>query len=104
SASEGSVLPNRAQPDWSVLYEYDRWQPTFFTAASSQTSFFAGPPTDAGTATPGTLRERQVEGGVLFPVHHTRVAYTALASIVRVADEHSLPGRTVSVDRTDARL
>ena len=40
----------------------------------AETSFFAGPATDAGTPTAATRRERQIEGGVLFPIRHARAA------------------------------
>ena len=59
--------PSPATPDWQVYYLYDRWRPTFYVAASSDTSFFAGPATDAGTPTQATRRERQLEGGVIVP-------------------------------------
>ncbi len=54
--------PSPATPDWQIYYLYDRWRPTFYVSASSDTSFFAGPATDAGTPTPATRRERQLEG------------------------------------------
>jgi hypothetical protein len=104
SAPADSPVPSRARPDWSIDYAYDRWQPTLFASASSTTSFFAGPPTEAGSSTPGTRRKREFEGGVFFPVRHTRVVRTALASFVRGVDDLTLDTGTTTVDRTEARL
>src|SRR5262249_39603602 len=61
SAPAGATISNRAEPDWSVSYAYDRWRPTLFVTASSDTSFFAAPSSADGTTATGTLRERQLE-------------------------------------------
>src|SRR5439155_18663320 len=62
SGSAGAPTPNGASPDCQASYAYDRWRPTLYAAASSATSFFTGPATDAGTPTAATRRERQIEG------------------------------------------
>src|SRR4030095_4172551 len=59
SSPDGAPTPARATPDWQVSYVYARWRPTFFASASAQTSFFAGPATDAGTPSAATLLARE---------------------------------------------
>jgi hypothetical protein len=91
------------QPDWQLSYAYARWRPTFWATASNTTSFFGGPPTDAGVPSTTTLREKQIEAGVLFPVVHLRATTTAIASMVRAVDDFTFPDRSLSLDRTAAR-
>ena len=95
--------PNVAEPDWQISYFYDRWRPTFFASASSDTSFFAGPASDNGTPAEAALRQRQIQTGVIVPFRHTRVAHTALASIVRAVNDYTFPNETISRNRTAAR-
>ena len=47
--------------------------PRFFVSASAQTSFFAGPATDAGTPSAATLLARELEAGILLPMQQVRV-------------------------------
>ena len=103
SSPSGSQRPPAAEPDWQISYAYARWRPTFFATAASDTSFFAGPATEAGTPTSATRRERQIEGGVIFPVRHTRVQYAARLSIVRAVDDYTEAGGSFSRDRTPVR-
>src|SRR6185312_9248208 len=72
----GAPTPNRALPDWDVSYQYTRWRPTAWVSASTSTSFFAGPPSDAGVPSLATLRERRIEAGILYPIRHVRVLQT----------------------------
>ncbi len=95
--------PNAATPDWNIYYAYDRWRPTLWVNASSATSFFSGPPTEAGTPTAATLRERQLEGGVLLPIRHVRVSHLALFSMLSAVDDYTLPARNLSRDRVAVR-
>ncbi|HYM24004.1 MAG TPA: hypothetical protein VEU08_12385 [Vicinamibacterales bacterium] len=104
SAPADAVLPTRARPDWSAAYAYDRWQPTLFVSASRQTSFFAGPPTEAGAASPGTLVERELAGGIVFPIVHTRLQHAAAVSLVYDGDEYTLTNAVAKLDRTHARF
>jgi hypothetical protein len=99
-APEDVATPHAASPDWQVYYAYDRWLPTFYGALSSQTSFFAGPATDAGTPATATRRERQLEGGVVWPIQRVRVRHAALVAIVRSVDEFTLPNGAFSRLRT----
>lgn len=92
--------PNRAAPDWDVYYQYARWRPTAWFAASTSTSFFAGPPSDAGVPSVATLRERQIEAGILFPIRHVRASQTAVSSIVRTVDDFTRPDDVSSNNRT----
>ena len=103
SGPAGAPRPSAASPDWQVYYTYDRWRPRVYVSASSATSFFAGPATDAGTPTAATLRERLIEGGVVFPIRHGRALHAGLLSITRAVDDYTLPDRIVSRDRTPIR-
>jgi len=103
SGPSDAPRPNAAVPDWQISYFYDRWRPTFFATASSDTSFFAGPASDNGTPAEATLRQRQIQAGVILPIRHTRVSHTALASIVRAVNDYTFPHETISRNRTAAR-
>ena len=95
--------PSAATPDWDIYYAYDRWRPTLWVSASNATSFFSGPATDAGAPTATTLRERQLQGGVVFPMRHVRVSHLALVSMVSAVDDYTLPDAIASRDRTALR-
>jgi hypothetical protein len=47
-----------------------------------------------------TLREHQVEGGMLFPIRHVRASQRALSSLVRALDDFTRPDGTSSRNRT----
>ena len=98
-----SPRPNAATPDWQVFYVYGRWQPSLFVTATSKTSFFAGPATAEGSPTPVTLREREVEAGVLFPIRHIRLLHAARLSVVRAVDDYTLAGGGDTRTRTAVR-
>jgi hypothetical protein len=83
------IRPSRSDPDWAVAYAYDRWRPTFFASASSDTSFFAGAPADDGTPSSNTVRQREFGAGVLFPFRRVRRSTTLSASLVRARDSYS---------------
>ena len=103
SSPAGAPTPSAAEPDWQLYYLYDRWRPTFYVSATSDTSFFAGPATDAGTPTSATRRERQIEGGVIFPIRHARAQHAARLSVVRAVDDYTLGGSSFSRNRTPVR-
>ena len=90
SNPDRALLPPAARPDWQAIYQYTRWQPTFWMSASSQTSFYAGPADSQGVPTAATLQERQIEAGVLFPVRRVRTSQTTLVSFVRSDDDLQL--------------
>ena len=96
-------LPARSAPDWQLSYAYARWRPIFFLTASSQTSFFAGPPTLAGTPSNATLQEREVEGGVSLPFHHVHHTHAVFASLFRSADHYTFGGQRAGLTRGAAR-
>ncbi|HEX3646690.1 MAG TPA: BamA/TamA family outer membrane protein, partial [Vicinamibacterales bacterium] len=104
SGPAGAPTPSAATPDWQLYYLYERWRPTFYVSAASDTSFFAGPATDAGTPTAATRRERQIEGGVIVPINHARVQHAARASLVRAAADYTLGDSSFSRDLTAVRL
>jgi len=103
SGPDDAPRPSAATPDWNIYYAYDRWRPTLWANASNATSFFSGPATEAGTPTAATLRERQIEGGVLFPVRHVRVSHLALLSMLAAVDRYTLPAGELSRDRVAVR-
>jgi hypothetical protein len=104
SGPAGAVKPSTTVPDWTISYAYDRWRPTFWAAASSATSFFSGPPTEADTPSNVTLRERRLEGGVLVPVRRVRISHLAMFAMSTGVDEYTLPHRALSRDRRSARV
>jgi len=101
--SDPGVTPSRAEPDWRAVYAYDRWRPTWWLEASSTTSFFAGPPTDAGTPSTATLREREFETGVTVPFRRVRTSQAFSASFLRADDTFTLPGRALERTRAAGR-
>jgi hypothetical protein len=103
SSPAGAPTPGAAQPDWQLFYAYDRWRPTFFAAATSETAFLARSTTDADAPTPVTRRERQIEGGVIFPIRHARVQHAARLSVVRSVADYNLGSSTFTRTRTPLR-
>jgi len=103
SSPAGAPTPSRASPDWQVSYVYARWRPTFFGSASAQTSFFAGPATDAGTPAAATLQARELEAGVTLPIQHVRVSHQASVSAIHAVDDYALPSQELSRTRRAVR-
>jgi hypothetical protein len=103
-APPDAARPAVVAPDWHLGYAYDRWRPTLFVSASSETAFGAGRPDSAGRPTSATLRSASIEAGVLFPVRHVRVTHRASASLLRTVDRYTLTDRVDSRTRTAARL
>lgn len=100
SAPSGVDTPAADTPDWQVSYSYGRWRPTVWLSASARTSFFAGPADAAGTPMTATLREREFEAGLVFPVRHVKVSHRTVSALVRGVDELALPAGVVSSNRT----
>jgi len=103
SSPDRAPTPASAAPDWQFSYLYARWRPTFFTSASAQTSFFAGPATDDGTPSAATLLARELEAGVVLPMRQVRVSHQALVSVIHSDNEYMLPDRQLSRTRRAAR-
>jgi len=103
SSPAGAPKRGAAELDWQLYYQYDRWRPTFYVSATSEASFFTGPATDAGTPASATRRERQLEGGVIFPIRHVRARHAIRLSLVRAVDDYTLGGGSFSRDRTPVR-
>ena len=103
SGPDDAPKPSASTPDWSLYYAYGRWRPVFWATAESSTSFFAGPVSATDEPLPVTLRQRQIEGGVLFPVNHARVSHLALGSLLRSRDELTASDGTGSRDRAAIR-
>jgi hypothetical protein len=96
-SSSGLPVPGSARPDWSVSYAYERWQLVPWISAEATTSFFVSPGLTAPSN--GTLRERQLEVGVQFPIVQTRQSQQLSASMIRAVDDYTLPDRTLSRNR-----
>ena len=103
SSPDGAPTPARAAPDWQVSYVYARWRPSFFASASAQTSFFAGPATDAGTPSAATLLARELEAGIVLPMQQVRVSHRALVSVIHSANEYTSPAEQLLRTRRAAR-
>jgi hypothetical protein len=103
SSPEGAPTPSAATPDWQVSYLYGRWRPGFFVSASNETSFFAGPATEKDTPSQATRRERELEGGVIVPIRHTRVLHAARLSVLRAVADDTLRGETFETNSTPIR-
>jgi Tol biopolymer transport system component len=104
SSPSGAITPSAATPDWQVTYLYNRWRPTLYVTASTDTSFFAGSATDTGTPTSLTRREHQLEGGLIYQILHTRAQHLARVAIVRSVSDYTSNTSTFSRDRTPIRL
>ena len=103
SHPEDAATPGSATPDWQIYYLYDRWRPTFYVSARSDTSFFAGPATESGGPSAVTRRERQLEGGILFAIRHARAQHAARLALVRATADYTAPAGVFSRDRTPLR-
>ena len=103
SGPPGASTPGPVMPDWQLYYSYGRWRPVFWVAAENTTSFLAGPVSATGQPLPATLRERQIETGVLFPITHARVSHRGLVSLLRAGDEVTVADGTASRDRVGIR-
>jgi hypothetical protein len=103
SGTVGADPPNAAAPDWLIAYAYNRWRPTFWATASRDTTFAAGPPTDAGVPSAATRRTNELQAGLLFPILHVRSSHTTFVSVLRASDSFTLPGRMAYLNRTGFR-
>ncbi|MBI4485745.1 MAG: PD40 domain-containing protein [Acidobacteria bacterium] len=103
SGPSDTIKPTAARPDWQMYYLYSRWRPVFWVSASDEATFFSGLPTDAGAPSRATDRERQIEGGVVFPVRHARTSHSAAAFLHRAVEEISQPAGPSVRNRTAVR-
>ena len=101
-AFETLALP-APRADWQLSYVYARWQPAFWAAASTDTSFFGGPPAESGEPSRAIERERRVAGGVAFPVIRARTSQAATASLHYAVSELTLPSGVRTRNRTALR-
>jgi hypothetical protein len=98
------VTPPRSTPDWDLAYAYDRWRPTLFLSSTSETLFAAGRPSGTGLATNITVRERELQAGLLFAVQHVGATHRALVSAIAATNRVIGPGDFVNADRVSMRL
>lgn len=80
-APGGATRATSSEPDWSVVYAYDRWLPLFYVSAARDTSFLRG--ASAADGELATLREQTLELGIRLPVRRVRYSQRWLASTTR---------------------
>lgn len=94
-APQGAPGVTASDPDWSVVYAYDRWVPLFYARASRDTSFLTGASAIDGEL--ATLQEQTLEGGVQLPIRRVRHAQRWLLSATR--STNTLHRRTSTRDQ-----
>lgn len=83
------------RPDWSAQYVYSRWRPSFFVAASDETSFLSRT-SESGLALPDAeRRERQLAIGAAVPFSQVRHSQVLRASFAAQWDTVNLTGTPV---------
>jgi hypothetical protein len=95
---------NRAAPGWEAVYVYTRWRPNLFLSASSDIRFAAGPPDDLGRPIEATLKEAQLEAGLVVPFAHVRSSHEAFVSLTRTRDEYTFVDHADRFNRSALRL
>jgi hypothetical protein len=103
SRPSASAALSAPRADWRLSYAYSRWRPLLWVGASSETSFFGGPPTDAGEPSHFVERSRVLEAGVALPIVRTRRAQTATASVLHEVAELRGPSGIRTRDRAALR-
>jgi hypothetical protein len=78
-AAEAGWTTARGRPDWQVAYAYDRWRPTLFANLADDSDPWRG----------GTVRTREANAGVLFPVRRVRWTQSILGALHSSVDEFS---------------
>lgn len=81
SAPSGAPGVTAGDPDWSVVYAYDRWLPLFYGSASRDTSVLVGASAVDGEL--ATLREQTLEAGIQLPIRRVRHSQRWLLSGTR---------------------
>lgn len=81
SAPSGAPGVTAGDPDWSVVYAYDRWLPLLYASAARDTSFLVGASAVDGEL--ATLREHTLEAGIQLPIRRVRHSQRWLLSGTR---------------------
>jgi hypothetical protein len=89
----GAAWSARARPDWYAGYFYDRWRPTVFLSASDDTDPWRQ----------GTVRTREVDGGISIPFRTVRRTQALSASLHLSNDRIRCDGCERPVDTTIRR-
>ncbi len=87
-----TVVPpvREAVPDWSAVYAYRRWKPSYFGSASRETLFRSVRVTAAATPAQVAVIQTQQQAGILLPLVRVRTSTQALASVVRTESRYHL--------------
>ncbi len=85
------VRPVReSAPDWSAVYAYRRWTPSYFGSASRETLFRGVRATASSVLTQVAVVQQQQQVGVLLPLVRVRTSVQVLASVVRTESRYRL--------------
>jgi hypothetical protein len=100
---DGTPSLRATSPDASASYAYTRWTVQPWIAVSRRTSFFGAAADAAGRPATATVRERQVETGIVLPVVRMRRAQAARVSFLRAAADITAPGAGATRNRSAMR-
>jgi hypothetical protein len=103
SQPSGTPAVGAASPDFGASYAYARWTLQPWIAATRSTSFFGVLPAAGGAPITATLRERQLEAGLLAPRVRVHRSQAARVSYIRTVAEIRMPGGTAVVNRSAIR-
>jgi dipeptidyl aminopeptidase/acylaminoacyl peptidase len=103
SQPAGTPDVSAASPDFGASYAYARWTLQPWIAATRSTSFFGVLPAAGGAPVTATLRERQIETGLLAPRGRVHWSQAARVSYIRTVADIRMPGGTAVVNRSAMR-
>jgi hypothetical protein len=99
----GTPATNRAQPDWTLTYQYDRWRPVLYGTASDTTkTVTASAPHPGLPPIPAVLGERDLELGAYVPFRTLRRAQLLQTALVLERHTFSPAAGEISVYRRNA--
>jgi hypothetical protein len=103
SQPAGTPSVGAASPDFGASYSYTRWTLQPWVAVSRSTSFFGVLPAAGDVPATATLRERQIETGLLLPRVHVHQSQAVRLSYIRTIADILLPDGTATVNRSAMR-
>jgi hypothetical protein len=103
SQPAGTPSAGAASPDFSASYSYTRWTLQPWIAVSRSTSFFGILPAAGEAPVTATLRERQIETGLLLPRVHVHRSQAVRLSYIRTIADILLLDETATVNRSAMR-
>jgi hypothetical protein len=103
SQPAGTPSAGAASPDFGASYSYTRWTLQPWIAVSRSTSFFGILPAAGEVPVTATLRERQIETGLLLPRVHVHRSQAVRLSYIRTIADILLLDETATVNRSAMR-